>query len=312
MFNQGDILGENTIVSRRGGGSFGEVFSCQNPDHSELIALKVCKPGISQEEEQRFFQENEILYKLINHSRIVSPLSQVNKENNYIYYIMELADFNLEGYWGKYYENDTKFQIELFKKICDGLKYAHSSDIAHRDLWWNNILINGKEKNVDIKISDFGRAKDFSLNIIDSKTFCFGHIYILPPEAYFKIWDFSDKNNIKNYKLGDLYALGIIFYYILTISSTAHSLELKSRIGSYLIRNNINLDLLDYSERKKCYNEWIQNQKNFPFSTLVVTLNDPVLSLEINTIINKLCNIDYTLRYSDVDELIKDLENLNI
>jgi serine/threonine protein kinase len=48
--------------------------------------------------------------------------------------------------------------------ILSGLNYLHNMKIVHRDLKPENILLVSPEKNVfDIKIADFGMAKELKL-----------------------------------------------------------------------------------------------------------------------------------------------------
>jgi calcium/calmodulin-dependent protein kinase I len=47
----------------------------------------------------------------------------------------------------------------VIKQICAAVQYLHSIGIVHRDIKPENILYVSKEPNSDIKLADFGLAK---------------------------------------------------------------------------------------------------------------------------------------------------------
>ena len=121
MLNPGQRLSDNTIIKKLGSGSFGAVFSTANAGHVDPVALKVCALDVQDVDKKRFAQENAILHNLKTHSQIIFPLSEILDESPYLYYLMELADCNLDEYLNANYDivNDQT-RINFFKKICDG------------------------------------------------------------------------------------------------------------------------------------------------------------------------------------------------
>lgn len=313
MLNTGQVLGKNTIVKELGSGNFGHVFSSRNEDNLNLVALKVCKLPIKDEEEKlRFIQENKILHNLKKHPKIIFPLSEMCEDSPYIYYLMELADFNLNEYLNKNYISSVKEKIQLFSKICEGLEHAHTKNVVHRDFWWNNVLIKKENDDIEIKINDFGRAKDFTLNDISSKNNpCWGCDFVLPPEMYFSIWD-EKSPQIGNYILGDMYALGIILFYILIGYPSLYYVEVRGSIENFKRKYGLDISSLNIKDRVSQYNKWLQEQPNQSFVGLNIFLDDIQLTNDINKIIQKLCNIFYDKRYKNISELKTDLIKLNI
>ena len=55
--------------------------------------------------------------------------------------------------------------------MLQAVKYLHSKDIVHRDLKPENILLVSEDDDVEVKISDFGLAKQTTTGE-GLKTFC--------------------------------------------------------------------------------------------------------------------------------------------
>lgn len=117
-----------------------------------------------------------------------------------LYIQMKLYPYTLEQWIRN--KNEMKIiemeEVELiFKQLCIGVKYLHDNNIIHRDLKPMNIFIDTDKK---IKIGDFGLAKYYTddINLNDGS-------YLYLPK----------KENIKDVKYIDIYALGIILIEIL-------------------------------------------------------------------------------------------------
>lgn len=312
MFKAGETLGDNTVIDRLGEGNFGCVFSSHNTIEGTTVALKVCKLPLGPEDKIRFDLENRILHNLKIHEKVIAPLSGVTEYSPYVYYIMELADCNLETYLNtNYFTLDIEAKINIFKNIAEGLKHAHSKQVVHRDLWWRNVLIKENNNQANIKLNDFGRSKDFTLKLIDSGSQpCWGAIYVQPPEIMFNIWTAAD---MTNYIIGDMYALGILFFYILEGEPTIYLPEIMGSVKNFARNNSfVNINDKPVTERVSLYEDWLRVIKAQPFQGLRINLVDPLLNDAINLIIKKLCNPDYRQRYQNIEELQVDLNTLNI
>lgn len=97
----------------------------------------------------------------------------------------------------------------LMRSLLEALAYIHSKGIMHRDLKPENILLSSTTSNTDIKISDFGLAKqskDYPRRLPRSHSIC-GSDFYLAPEV------------IKQDEYGreiDIWAVGVVCYVLLS------------------------------------------------------------------------------------------------
>ncbi len=299
----GDKVKGHTILLELGKGQFGQVFKVQNDTNGLELALKRFQRG----KIGRFKLENDILHRLKPHGRIISPKSKIETSNGTFYYLMELADCNLATFIGSHKLND-KEKFDLFTKICEGLEYAHSKDVIHRDLWWKNILIK-TGSNLTPKLADFGHAKDFTLTPLSSTpNEMWGARYIQPPENCFRIWK---ESSLDKYIVGDLFSLGIILLFLFSGSYMLGMLFAED-IDQFLTSKGLSSSSLGsktISQRNSLYLEWLRiPKKNIPSTGVQVA--DFAFNQELDTIITRLCNPDYSSRYENSTELLKDVRKL--
>ena len=92
----------------------------------------------------------------------------------------------------------------VFKRIVEGVAYLHSRDVAHRDIKLNNIVLDSLESP---KIIDFGFARRGVNSNFESGC---GTVNYMAPELL------SNLNNKKKAGKADIWALGVILYYLIT------------------------------------------------------------------------------------------------
>jgi serine/threonine-protein kinase len=98
--------------------------------------------------------------------------------------------------------------IGIMKQLLDALSKIHKEGIIHRDLKPENIILVSRRgmKNF-VKILDFGLARQGSLTRMTEKGIIVGTVNYIPPEHV---------SGTTLSPAGDVYALGVIFYEMLT------------------------------------------------------------------------------------------------
>jgi len=85
-----------------------------------------------------------------------------NAEGDKFFVVTELANngelFDLIQYADGLGGEKIIYGRELFKQVCEGVKYIHDNGIAHRDLKLENCFL---DDNVAVKVADFGLMKVF-------------------------------------------------------------------------------------------------------------------------------------------------------
>jgi len=309
MFTIGQVISNYKIIDTLGKpGGYGQAHKVKNISDNSEAALKECF-GKTTDDLLRFDGENDILYILQAHNYIIKPLSRIALEGATKYYLMELADENLEDFLNRNYNLSVDEKIALFIKICEGIEYAHSKKVVHRDIWWKNVLIVNQSSFTIPKLTDFGRSRDFGISQI---TLVPPEKWGLPdigqPELYFKYWESPSQ---QNYIVGDIFALGILFYYSLGVNQLLYPYYLVPSAKKFLNSEGININTADEAVRQKAYRDWLstidyallEGLRQLPSYT-------PAFVKKIDPIIGKMSNPDFSLRYQSVSELLTDLRSI--
>jgi non-specific serine/threonine protein kinase/serine/threonine-protein kinase len=152
----GTVLNGWRITARIGRGGMGEVYKAARAqgDFDHRVAIKVLQHSARQELE-RFQVERQILARL-EHPSIARLLDGGTTPDGRPYMVMEYVEGLPITQYCASVGASLPERLRLFTQVCEGVAYAHSSLIVHRDLKASNILVTA---DGHVKLLDFGIAK---------------------------------------------------------------------------------------------------------------------------------------------------------
>lgn len=207
MSSQPEKIGKYVIQGILGRGGMGVVYKAFDPAIHRQVAIKtITKSAMDASELQyaiaRFRHEAQAVGRL-THPRIAA-IYDYGEDADIAYIVMEMV--NGRSLYD-HLKNQARFDLaeigEILRQLLDGLGYAHSQGVVHRDVKPSNLLINDDGR---IKISDFGIA-----HIDTSSLTQVGEIMGSP--GYMSPEQFTgDEPDLRT----DIYAAGVIAYELLT------------------------------------------------------------------------------------------------
>jgi serine/threonine protein kinase len=206
-------VGNARIVTRIGHGGMGAVYRAEHQVLRTPYAVKILHRQLSRDRRvvERFRRE-ALACSRLQHPNVVFVTDFGYKKNLGLYIIMEylegrsLAELVFQ-------ERDLSVDriIGIGTQIADALHAAHKLGIIHRDLKSENIqLVKRGDQEDFVKVLDFGIARlRAASSQLTAAGMVLGSPHYMSPE---QIQGFKDKVG----PTSDIYALGIIFYEMLT------------------------------------------------------------------------------------------------
>ncbi len=221
-------IGHYRIQHELGRGGMGVVYLAMQEEGSitRRVALKIVKLGTSTEEILHRFNVERRLLSSLNHAGIAKILDAGVTDDGRPYFVMEFIEGMHIDRFCEAHELSVHERLDLFRKVCAVVHYAHQNLIVHRDLKPSNILVGA---DGEVKLLDFGIAKLLRPDLI-------GIPFATLPEARLMTPEYASPEQVRGEPVGtssDVYALGVLLYELLT---GRRPYELKSRIREELIR----------------------------------------------------------------------------
>ncbi len=205
----GQEVGPYRIIRELGHGGMGAVYLAERIDgkFSQRVALKLLKREMNTSAlRRRFQQEREILASL-EHPNIARLLDTGTTADKVPFLAMEYVEgLPIDDYCNKH-QADLNERLDLFRKVCATVDFAHRNLVVHRDLKPSNILIT--EDGIP-KLLDFGISKILSADIENTATVT--KLGVMTPS-------YASPEQLRNESVTtatDVYSLGVILYELLS------------------------------------------------------------------------------------------------
>ena len=192
------------ILERIGTGGMAVVYKAKCHRLNRLVALKILKSDLAQDEDfrRRFNAESQAVAQL-SHPNIVS-VYDVSRGGDTEYIVMELIDgITLKQYMEKRGQLNWRESLHFITQIMRGLSHAHSRGIVHRDIKPQNVMVL---RDGSVKVADFGIAcLENSAQTLTQEALGSVH-YISPEQAR------GERTDARS----DIYSSGVVMYEMLT------------------------------------------------------------------------------------------------
>jgi serine/threonine protein kinase len=222
----GELLGQ---------GGMGLVFRAEQRTLRRTVALKLLAAEIADEPgfAERFAREARVLASL-THPNIVTVF-EFGRQGEWFYFAMELVEGASLRQLLRAKTLSPRESLAIVVQMCDALQYAHDSGVVHRDIKPENVLVDRAGR---VKILDFGLSKMSGAKPGDTLTRTdqiMGTPHYMAPEQWERPASVDHR--------ADIYALGVVFYELLTgelplgrFEPPSHKVSIDVRLDEVVLR----------------------------------------------------------------------------
>ena len=265
------LAGRYELIEKIGEGGMAVVYKGKDRLLNRYVAIKILRPEFTKDEQFiENFKRESQASARLSHANIVG-VYDVGKEGNIHFIVMELIDGKvLSEVIKEKGRIEYKEAISIIRQVASALSLAHKNQIIHRDIKPHNILITSTGV---AKLADFGIAKAVSAaTIVGGNNKIMGSVHYFSPEQ--ARGAYVDERS-------DIYSLGIVLYEMLTGKVPFDG------------DNPVSIALMHIND-------------HMPSLTKEV----PGIPPQLEKIVNKATEKYQSNRYKTVDDMIKDLDDI--
>lgn len=152
----GYFYGDYKVLYHVGAGTFARVYRAAHKETGRVVAVKVLRQRYSEDiaTTEQFLREAKMV-KPLRHPNIV-PIFEVDKQRARPFMIMDFVEGqNLRDFVRVRKKLSLDVAMSVIIDVCQGLDYALSKGVTHRDLKLSNVLISATGR---AQLVDFGLA----------------------------------------------------------------------------------------------------------------------------------------------------------
>ena len=206
---EGQMLGKYRLLEPLGRGGMARVYRAYHAQLDRYVTVKVLRGDLLDDDNfiDRFRREARAVAGL-RHPNIVQVFDY-DVEDHISYMVLELLDGDslktrLHDYRMRGERMGLGEMVHILCQVLDGLSYAHTQGMIHRDVKPGNILLTGDGRPV---IADFGIARIIGATSDTLPGALLGTMSYVAPEQ-----GLEGKSDARS----DLYSLGVVLYEMLT------------------------------------------------------------------------------------------------
>src|SRR5467141_4560392 len=264
----GMLLAERyEILKLLGQGGMGAVYKARDTELGRIVALKLIRADLASNPEILLrFKQELILAREVTHRNVIR-IFDLGQAKGFKFITMEFVEGrDLRAALRERGKLPPEETVRIIAQVCRALESAHAAGVVHRDLKPQNIMLDAKDR---VYVMDFGIAHSLEAPGMTQTGALMGTPEYMSPEQ---------AKGIKVDARSDLFALGVIFYEMLTGISPYKA---DTALASLLKRT--------------------QERPQPPAEA------DPTIPRVISDVVMKCLEIDRDQRYSTTREILEDL-----
>eukprot|EP00557_Chaetoceros_sp_GSL56_P003610 CAMPEP_0176492430 /NCGR_PEP_ID=MMETSP0200_2-20121128/8992_1 /TAXON_ID=947934 /ORGANISM="Chaetoceros sp., Strain GSL56" /LENGTH=743 /DNA_ID=CAMNT_0017889987 /DNA_START=590 /DNA_END=2821 /DNA_ORIENTATION=- len=203
-----------------GKGGFAKVYLCTSLDTNRSYAVKIVpKANLVKSRARQKLQAEIKIHRSLKHKHVCEYKHFFEDKTN-CYILLELCHNQSMNELLKRRKRLTEPEVKYYlTQLLDSTQYMHSVNVIHRDLKLGNLFL---DKNLRIKVGDFGLATKLTDKDEKRKTICGTPNYIAPEVIE------GDKEKRGHSFEVDIWSIGVICYTLLVGKPPYESKDVKS------------------------------------------------------------------------------------
>ena len=203
-----------------GKGGFAKVYWCTSLDTNRHYAVKIVpKANLVKSRARQKLQAEIKIHRSLKHDNVCEYKHFFEDKVN-CYILLELCQNQSMNEMIKRRKRLTEPEVKYYmKQLLHAVRYMHDINVIHRDLKLGNLFL---DKNLNVKVGDFGLATRLSSSDEKRKTICGTPNYIAP-----EVIDGNKEKRGHSFEV-DIWSMGVICFTTLVGKPPYESKDVKS------------------------------------------------------------------------------------